>query len=313
MSARTGLWMLIAGSVLAMVVAVFRGQSHPAPKPVKPRAHERPWLTHEAMQQLVSPGGGPGPLFGALTLGGTPPAAEQRKRIEEFARTNGIEIRFDVAEDELRAIRVGVTFGGCCGYEGADTLGRLLHRTKIYPDCCDCRGTPADEWSSESDEGVAIHGQVAVNRIDVRWEAMLTLPELLDRAEAIAGRPRATVRAHAGDRWHDHTVDQVLDVPFAFGPDGYDVDRGLHLDVERGRIAGVSFSLHGVDTDELAATLRKRWGRPHVGHDEWTWRTADREITVDPSGYATTFVIHANAPATTTALVRAAATPAPRS
>jgi hypothetical protein len=147
----------------------------------------------------------------------------------------------------------------------------------------------------------------------VRWEAMLTLPELLDRAEALAGRPRATVRAHAGDRWHDHAADQVLEVPFAFAPDGHDFDRGLHLDIERGRITDVSFSLHAVDADTLGETLRKRWGRPHVVHDEWTWRTADREITVGAGGYTTTFVIHANAPATTTALARAAATPAPRS
>ena len=302
--------MLIAGSVLAMVVAVFRGQTQPAAKPVKAHAHERPWLTHEAMQQLVSPGGGPGFVFGALTLGGTPPAAEQRKQIEEFARTNGIEIRFEVAEDELRAIRVGVTFGGCCGYEGADTLGRLLHRSSRY-DCCDCASTPNDDWTSASDEGVSIHGHIAVNRIDVRWEPLLTVPELLDRVEAIVGRPRATVRAKAGDRWIDDASDPDLQLPFVFSPQDWDIDRAIHLHVEHGRIVGAAFRLVGADNDELAHLVRKRWGRPRIVDDVWTWKTVERETTFDQN--ATRFEIHASAPATTTALARAAATPAPRS
>jgi hypothetical protein len=312
-SARTGLWMLIAGSVLAMVVAVFRGQAQPAAKPVKAHAHERPWLTHEAMQQVVGEGGGPGPLFADLTLGGPRPPHATRDRIAAFANANGIEIQLDVTNGELAAIRVGVTFGGCCGYEGADTLGRLLHRTNVEECCCECRGTPADDWTTASDDGIAIHGHVAVNRIDVRWEAMLTLPELLDRAEAIVGKPRATVRAHAGDRWHDRMIDQVIDVPFVFASDDYAYERGLHVTAERGRIADVSFSIRGLDTEELGQTLRKRWGKPRETQDTWIWRAADRVITVDPSAYPTTFVIHASAPATTTALARAAATPAPRS
>ncbi|HET9989021.1 MAG TPA: hypothetical protein VFQ65_10875, partial [Kofleriaceae bacterium] len=233
-------------------------------------------------------------------------------RIAAFARANAIDIHLDVADDELAAIRVGVTFGGCCGYEGADTFGRLLHRTKLY-ECCGCGGTPANEWTSATDDGVGIHGHVTVNRIDVRWEAMLTLPELLDRAEAIAGRPRATVRARAGDRWRDHTVDQVLEVPFAFAPQGYSDDDGLHLDVERGRIAEVSFTLRDVTPDRLGDTLRARWGRPRIANDVWTWRTPERVITVDESGFATTVVIHANAPTPATALARAVPRPARRS
>ena len=71
--------------------------------------------------------------------------------------------------------------------------------------------------------------------------------------------------------------------------------------------------LRGLDTEELGQTLRKRWGKPRETQDTWIWRAANRVITVDPSAYPTTFVIHASAPATTTALARAVATPAPRS
>jgi hypothetical protein len=305
--------MLIAGSVIMMVIAVMRGVPQPPPKPAKVRAHERPWLTHEAMQELVSPGGGPGPLFASLTLGGTPPNAEIRHGIEAFALENAIEIRFEVADHELKAIRVGVAFGGCCGYEGTDTFGRLLHRTRVYDDCEDCRGTPATDWSAASDDGVSIHGHVEVNRIEVRWEAMLELSEVLDRAEAIAGRPRAMVRAHAGDHWRERKTEQVFDVPFVFSPNSEDNDHSLHLAIEHGRIAEVSFTVRGQNSETVGEMLRKRWGRPHVADHVWTWQTPERVITFTGEGYDTTFVIRANAPATTTALARAAATPAPRS
>ncbi|HEY6037263.1 MAG TPA: hypothetical protein VIV58_23445 [Kofleriaceae bacterium] len=297
-----------------MLFAVFHGAPRPHAKPpAKPHAHERPWLSHEAMRELVGEGGGPGPLFADLSLGGPAPSIAARARIAEFARANGIEIRLEVADDELSAIRVGVAFGGCCGYEGTDALGRLLHRTHVYDGCEDCRGTPASDWSSASDDGIAIHGHVAVNRIDVRWEAMLTLPELLDRAEAIAGRPRATVRAHAGDRWREGVTHPVLDVPFAFTREGEGNDHGLHLAIEHGRIAEVSFELRGQEGEELGDLLRKRWGRPRIADGTWTWRTAERVITADPDSYDPTIVIRATAPAQTTALERAAATPAPRS
>jgi hypothetical protein len=310
--ARLGL--LIGISAVAMVFAVFHGAAQPHVKAAaKPHARERPWLTHAAMQQLVGEGGGPGPVFADLTLGGPPPTAATRARISEFALANGITIALDVADHELSAIRVGVTFGGCCGYEGTDTLGRLLHRTRIYDDDCeDCRGTPANDWSSAS-EGVAIHGHVAVNRIDIRWEALLTLPELLDRAEAIVGRPRATVRAHAGEHWRETATETFLDVPFVFSENGYGNDHGLHLEIEHGRIARVSFAMRGMSSGELEDQLRERWGRPHVADDQWTWRSPERVVTVDAEAYEPTFEIRASAPAPTTALARAAPTPAPRS
>lgn len=299
-----------------MLFAVFRGAPRPHAKPpAKPHAHERPWLSHEAMQELVNDGGGPGPLFADLGLGGPAPSPATRARILQFARANGITIDLDVADHELVAIRARVTFGGCCGYEGTDTLGRLLRRTRVFgpDDCEDCRGTPANDWSAATSDGVAIHGHVEVNEIDVRWEALLTLPELLDRAEAIAGQPRATVRARAGEHWRDTATDSVLDVPFQFTTEGYGNNHGLHLAIERGRIAEVSFALHGVGQDDLGDALRKRWGKPHIADGEWTWRTPERVITVSPEDYQPTFVIRATAPAPTTALVRAAATPAPRS
>ena len=297
-----------------MLFAVFHGaRPQPAPVAAKPRVHERPWLSHEAMRELVAEDGGPGPLFADLSLGGPPPSKESRTRIAEFAGANGITIDLDVADHELTAIRVRVTFGGCCGYEGADTLGRLLHRTQIYDDCEDCRGTPANDWSGASSDSVAIHGHVEVNKIEVRWEARLTLPELLDRAEAIAGQPRATVRARAGEHWRETATDSVLDVPFLFMNDGYGNRHGLHLAIEHGRIAEVSFELHGEGMDALGDLLRKRWGKPKITDGTWTWRTPGRVITANPEDYHAAFVIRATAPAPSTALARGAATPAPRS
>ena len=314
MSAKTGLWMLIAGSVLAMVLSVIYGAPQPAKKPPPVHAHERPWLSREAMEQLVSPSGGPGPLFASLTLGGPPPDADTRNAVEAFASVNGIEIHLDVEDGELAEIRVGVTFGGCCGYEGADALGRLLHRTRRYPDES-ARGVPSDRWNIVSDEGVNIHARVVVNRIDVRWHALWTVPELLDHAEALAGRPRATARARAGDRWHDDSVDDSwLDVPFAFSNHPAESDQpGVHIAVEGGRVSDISFSLWPVDVAELRKTLRTRWGRPRVSAAGLTWHTAARDITVKLDDSEADFAIHANAPATTTALARAAETPAPRS
>jgi len=314
-SVKARLVLLIGISAVVMVFAVFHGAApRPAPVVAKPHAHERPWLTHDAMKELVADDGGPGPLFADLTLGGPAPAKASRARIAEFAGANGITIDLDVADHELSAIRVRVRFGGCCGYEGTDTLGRLLHRTRIYDnDCEDCRGTPANDWSAASSDSVAIHGHVDVNEIDVRWEARLTLPELLDRAEAIAGQPRATVRARAGEHWRETATDSVLDVPFLFTNDGYGNNHGLHLAIERGRIAEVSFEMHGEGMDDLGDELRKRWGKPKISDGTWTWRTPGRVITANPEDYHPAFVIRATAPAPSTALARAAATPAPRS
>jgi len=285
------LWTMIAGSVAVMLIAARRPDPRPAPTPV--RAHERPWLSPEAIHQLIGPDGGLGPLFADVELGHSAPTPEVRARIAQFARANDVEIHFEVVAGELAAVRFAVTFGGCCGYEGADALGRQLSRARVYG-CCDSdsRLDWADDWVKTLDDGVHIRGHIHVNRVEVRWERAANLAELLDSAESVLGKTRASVRKSAGDRWTEVMQDRyLLEVPYPFDRMEYAVpaslhareDLGVRVETEHGRVGQVSFVLRNLeDADELAATLRARWGRPRAVANEpktLTWRTRDREIT----------------------------------
>lgn len=293
-----------------MGFAAFHGARPPPPKPVKAHAHERPWLSHEAMQQLVGEGGGLGPLFADLTLGGPAPAQATRERIAAFAHAHDVAIRLETQHDELVAVHVGVTFGGCCGYEGADTFGRLVHRSLVYANCCPCRGTPADDWSATSDDGLVIRGHVHVNQIDVRWEAAATVADLLDRGEGLLGESRAKVRARAGDRWHDGELDTAtLEVPHPAATWGAGV-AALSLSFTQGRVAEVTMPLSSDEPDDVGELLRARYGRPRDADEVSTWRLRDRVVTFDRT-YRPTITITATA--TSTALARAAERSGPRS
>ncbi|HEX7699447.1 MAG TPA: hypothetical protein VF403_01960, partial [Kofleriaceae bacterium] len=298
MSAKTMLWTMIAGSVAVMLIAARRPDPRPAPTPL--RAHERPWLSPEATRQIIGPEGGLGPLFSDVELGGSAPAPEVRARIAEFARANDVDIRFEVVAGELVAVRFAVTFGGCCGYEGADTLGRQLGRARTWS-CCNCKPDWVDDWAITLDNGVHVRGHVHVNRVEVRWEQAANLAALLDRAETVTGKTRASLRESADDRWTDFASDRsLLEVAYPFGganDDGFAVrlaardDLGLHVVTRRGRVVEVAFRLRDVqDADELAATLRKRWGRPRFVTEKpttWAWRTRGLEITAEVEDSAT--------------------------
>ncbi|MFT3700257.1 MAG: hypothetical protein QM831_44345 [Kofleriaceae bacterium] len=270
MSARLA-WTLIAGSVVVTTVAAAR-QPDRSGKPAAPPQHakERPWLSADAIHELVTHDGGLGPLFADLSLGGPAPSPEQRARIADFARKNDVEIYLDATADELKAIRLGITFGGCCGYEGADTFARSrLARPKSNTDCSGhSRGEWVDDWVADPQDGTTLRGRVRVNRVDVRWEAALTTPELLDRAEALVGKPRGT-----SDRWIEIEPNHkfIYEVPTQFvhfyewvDPSIGDFrdDLGLHVTAAAGKVTEVSFKLDKVDGDELAKTLRARWGEP---------------------------------------------------
>jgi hypothetical protein len=288
-SAKTMLWTMIAGSVAVMLIAARRPDPRPAPTPV--RAHERPWLSPEATRQLIGPEGGLGPLFADVELGRSAPTPEVRARIAEFARANDVEIHFEVVAGELAAVRFAVTFGGCCGYEGADALGRQLGRTRVY-DCRSSSSCPsdwADDWVKTLDDGIHIRGHIHVNRVEVRWERAASLAELLDSAEGALGKTRASVHESAGDRWTEVMQDRyLLEVPYPFDPE-YSIppslsartDLGVRVETDRGRVGQVSFVLRGDRNDEeLEKTLRARWGRPRVlSNGTLAWRTRDREIT----------------------------------
>lgn len=276
-------------------VVLFAGtRRDAAPKAAAPAQHapEEPWLAPEAAAQVIGTGGLPGPLFSDLVLGGPPPSPEVRARIQAFARANHVDIHLDVADRGLAAIRFDVTFGGCCGYEGADVLAMRLHRPKTQ-ECCGCDTGWVDEWTTASDDGVHMRARVHVNHVSVRWEREATLPDVLDSAEALLDRDEAAVAAQAGDRWiriEPHRY--LLELPYQFDR-GYEAfrgsehlkdrnDLGVQVTVDQGRIREVTFVLAPMDDPEaLYALLRSRWGRARSGEDGWTWRTADRIVVAD--------------------------------
>jgi hypothetical protein len=296
---------MIVGSVVVLLAVPRRGE--PRAATLAPRAAERPWLSREATAELFGPDGTLGPLFADLTLGGPAPSVETRARIAAFAHQNDVDIRFEVAGDELAAIRFAVTFGGCCGYEGADTLGRKLGRPRTWG-ACSSPPDWVDDWSVTSDN-VHLLARVRVNRLEVRWEPTVTLPELLDRAEGLIGSTRASVREAVGDRWIETDPDHyLLEVPYAFVRDSYGVspglrqrpDLGLQVTVDHGRITEVSLELRDLDVDAFDEALRVRWGRPHFPDKEqqWQrwWQSHGHRITADYNGSRSSLAITAIAP-----------------
>lgn len=201
MSARVLLGVMIAGTALVMLAGA---RPPPPPRPSAPEpARETPWLSREAAREIVGPGGALGPLFADVFLGGPAPSAATRARIAGFATTNGVTIDLDVVDGDLVAIRLEVTYGGCCGYEGADALGMRLGRPRPVG-CCVC-GTPTwtNAWSIASDTGVHARVRINVNRVNILWERLLTHEELLERAERLLGADRHAVAREAGPRWNE--------------------------------------------------------------------------------------------------------------
>ncbi len=290
------LGVMVATSVAALAIAPRR----PDP-PAKPafvaRALERPWLTREAAAQIVGPDGGLGPIFAGAELAGPAPAPAIRARVAAFARAHAVDIDFEVVDDELVAVRFAVTFGGCCGYEGADALARYLDRPRTQR-CCTCPPDWFNDWSVALEGGVQLRVRVRVNRVEARWEHTLTVADLVDRADRVIGKPRAHVREAAGDRWTDLELGRraLLEAPYPFDQnryrsepatlDGRD-DLGLQVAIERGRISEVSFAMHDLDgdaRDELSKILRAKWGRPRVISSKpktLAWRARGRNITAE--------------------------------
>ena len=274
---------MIVGSVAVMVFAGRRRDPKAATMPL-PHAHERPWLTREASDQIVGPSGALGPLFADVTLGGDAPSPTTRARIAEFARDNHVDITFDVVHHELRAIRFGVTFGGCCGYEAVDNLGIRLDRPKTYGGS-DRRGDWVDDWSLVTDD-VHVQAHAQINRLELRWEPTVTLDEMLDRAESLVGQTKASVREAAGDHFVEGYYDwNVLEVPYPFEPRSRGMYErgglGMVLAFDHGRVNEVSIGMRNPeDGDALATTLRARWGRSHVDKDDGTttWRAHGHTI-----------------------------------
>jgi len=262
MAAKALLCVMVAGS--AFVIGFGRRDRTPPPKVARERPPEKPWLTHEAAAQLVDDGGGPGPLFDSLPLGGSAPSPEARAKIDEFARANHVEIHFDVADDALAAIRIGVVFPGGFGYEGADMFALRLRRPTRGGGCMG--PWPAewiDNWVFARDD-VHVRAKVNVNRVDVRWERTATADELLERADTLLGKDIDKVQKVLGDRLVERYAHHyLLELPMAAS--GYsdapvqDTDLGLQIETHAGHIVAVTFALdrYELDDDKLAAMLRK--------------------------------------------------------
>ncbi len=258
----------------------------PTVKPTEP-----PWLSREATGQLIGEDAMPGPLFAGLVLGGPAPTAEQKTRIAEFARKNHLDLYLDVANDKLVAIRLDISYGGCCGYEGADALGLRLQRAKTQ-DCLDCTWSGwLDDWTRTSEDyGLVLRAAVRVNRVKARWERALTEGELYERAEALIGQDYEALGKAEGERWHELVFehDYLLEVPYPLDPffdrvhSGIPLadrrDLGLHLTLERRKVVEVTFHIRNNDEARNARTVaaaKKRWGRSHDGE----WRLPGRTIT----------------------------------
>jgi hypothetical protein len=293
MSAKAMLAMA-AGTGLFIYFAARRDEPREPPAPERP--YEVPWLTRDAAAQIIARGGGLGPLFDGLTLGGSAPSPEVRARIAAFARAHHVAIDLDVVDDELAAVRFEVTFAGGYGYEGADVLALRLGRPSTGK-CCVCGpDTWIDDWAIARDDGVYMRGRVRVNRVAVRWERVLTLDELLERADGLLGMTASAARERAGDRWIDREDGtRRLEVPYPFADGelrGSLRDTGLHVTTERARIVEVSFALRDLDAETVVARTRARWGQPRVtGDGGRTWRKRDRTIHMEPFGYETRIAI----------------------
>jgi hypothetical protein len=299
----------VAAIVALFTSAVSRSSTDaavPAPAVPNPSWPEVPWLTAEAAAQVVGTDDGLGPLFAGVELGGPPPPPDIRDRIDRFARANRVDIDLEVVDGAVAAVRFGVTFSGCCGYEGADELTMQLGRPKAGS-CCSCDWTWVDTWSWSPSHGVHLAVRVRVNRVDVRWEREATFAQVYERANALIGRDAASVGREAGDRWFVVESDReyLLEVPYPLGvrsiPAAEGVrdrdDLGLHVMTEHGRVTQVSFVLSWrTEPRELVRALRldPHLGQPYVEwpHEMW-FRRAGHTVTLrqPDSGSGTTIAI----------------------
>lgn len=296
MSAKVILGSMLAGAALVSFLgATFLGPRDDEPPPVAPPPPrvEVPWLSKDAAALIVDSDGAPGPLFVDVRFG-LPVTPEAHARISEFAKTNNVEIALDMVEGTLAAIRFSVTYGGCCGYEGADVFAGRIGRPDTGT-CCVCGPqTYINDWTTVTENGIHMRGRVRINRVALRWEKTATLADLIERADSLLGASRDVLARGAGDLWYEIEPNRryLLEMPFpvpssndyAFAPRFEDrPDVGMLLTAHAGVITEVELMLRepyrSDETSELPKLLKARWGRPKVGEYEWTWRTRDRAVT----------------------------------
>jgi hypothetical protein len=281
------LGLVIASSVATMFIAA-RERDKPAPP--KPARHvvERPWLSHEDAAQLVDEDGALGPLFDGIDVGGRAPTPEQRAKVQAFARAHALSIDFKIAHDELLAVRLAVTYGGCCGYEGADWLANRLGRWSTGS-CCVCgENTLTNDWAHGFDAGVHLRASVRVNRVEATWSQQLTAEELVERADALLGQQRDKVALAPTESWHSLGSGYYrLELPYPMMENdpitgsawlaSSRPDLGIIVHAERGTIVDVAIDVRA-NREPLERALTARYG--HRRHDE-SWRRAGRIVRHD--------------------------------
>lgn len=286
-SAKILVGFIVVASALAVGKAATSTRSAEPPPVVERKVKEKPWLAKEAAAQVVGEGGAMGPLFDGFDLGGAPPDAKHRALIAEFARKNDVAIDIDVRGGVLQSVRFEVSYGGCCGYEAADLFARRIGRPFNGGGCFGEKEW-LNDWAASPGDGTRLRAKVDVNTVTLRWDAELTVPELLARADGVIGRPADAIGRRAGDRWISLERGKfLLEQPYPFeGLDSWtratrSFDLGFHLGVADNRVTSVTFALRADDLVEktLIPQLAAHWGAASKQGDAWTWTKVDRTIT----------------------------------
>lgn len=275
---------MVAASVFAVAWSA-RDRTKAAPASVPAAITEVPWLSKQAAAQIIDADGTLGPLFSTLTLGGLAPTSDERARIAEFARANNVAIELEVVDDQLVAIRFDVSYGGCCGYEGAEVLALRAHRPTLGGGCVGGPKRWVNSWALTHDDGTFLRARVDINRVSFRWERTLSTDEVLAQAEELLDADTTALARRARERWSAVGRDRfALEVPYSselyedelFGRRNY-----LTITADRGRVAELALDVHAGDERSLRDALTAHWGRPSIRGSTWTWRKADRVIEAD--------------------------------